>query len=242
MQCWASCLSNCGEGISREHYISDGIFDGVTVTTYGLPWFRQETVTIGLKTAVAKILCGRHNNALSDFDGEAAKLSKFLPNVLARDFDAQGHLLLRGTYLEKWALKTFLNLGYLGALDREQPNPLQPPESLVRYVYLNTPIAEGIGLYFVSSEINDRNYEAGVSWCSVRSRANPNQVCGMTLKFYGLRFVVSISPKLANEMIAGMGEVNDLNYSQEHISYRPTTIVLNSDTTNVKTIELQWDA
>ena len=83
LDCWASTLQDCARGKSREHYISDGIFDGESVTAVGLPWCRHEPITIGMKSAVARILCGKHNSDLSEFDAEAAKLSRFLvTNVL----------------------------------------------------------------------------------------------------------------------------------------------------------------
>lgn len=162
MNCWASSLGDCGEGVSREHYVSNGIFDSESITAFGLPWCRDKPVTIGLKSAVAKILCGKHNSALSMFDGEAVKLSQFLEtNVLEQPL-IESTIHLQGTFLEKWALKTFLNLGYLAALHREQPGRLNPPEELIRYIFRNTPITEGVGLYFITDTINNDSYGTGL--------------------------------------------------------------------------------
>src|SRR3954469_10804919 len=103
MECWASCLGDCGEGASREHYISEGVFDGELITAFGLPWCSDHPATIGLGSAVAKILCRKHNSALSDFDGEAAKLSRFLfANIIERPLD-EGNVRIQGVRLEKWA-------------------------------------------------------------------------------------------------------------------------------------------
>ena len=135
MTCWALSLGDCANGLSREHYISDGIFDDVFLTVVGLPWCRHEPRKIALKSAVAKILCEKHNSALSPFDSEAANLSKFLVSHVYRQPLVDSSVKLQGKLLEKWALKTFLNLGYLRALHREQRNAINPPESLVRYVF-----------------------------------------------------------------------------------------------------------
>ena len=62
------CLGNCGGGWTREHYISDGIFDGEMVTAFGLHWCKDKPMQIALRTGVSKILCKTHNEALSPYD------------------------------------------------------------------------------------------------------------------------------------------------------------------------------
>src|ERR1051325_5267075 len=144
MECWASILGDCGEGQSGEHYISDGIFDGEAITVRGFPWCR-EPLKMGIGSARSKILCSKHNWALSPFDGEAAKLSKFILENLHLQPLAARRKCMNGIFLEKWALKTFFNLGYLrGFHGGEQPNRFNPPEGLVRYLYCNEPIADGV--------------------------------------------------------------------------------------------------
>lgn len=226
--------------MSREHYISDGIFDGTSVTTYGLPWFGDSPRTIGLKSAVAKILCGKHNSALSKFDSEASKLSRFLTRSVLDQPIVEHTITLRGVLLEKWALKTFLNLGYLGALHREQPNEINPPESLVHHIFHDDPIAEGIGLYFVSGKIANEGFEAGLSWNVIQNRDEMHQVFGMAMVFYGVRFVVSIAPIRAEEKIAQVGVVNGFDYSAAKVLYRVPSIILQSNVAARKQIHLLW--
>jgi hypothetical protein len=38
MDCWAASLGNCKGKLSREHVISDGIFDRENVVAFGFPW------------------------------------------------------------------------------------------------------------------------------------------------------------------------------------------------------------
>lgn len=240
IDCWASVLRDCAEGTSREHYISDGIFDGQQVTAVGLSWCRHEPKTIGLQSAVAKILCGRHNSALSPFDKEAGKLSHFLQmNVLHQPL-IESAISLNGRLLEKWALKTFLNLGYIRGLHREQPNRLEPRPDLVRYIYENAPVADGVGLYFVPGTISNDDFARGVSWNVIQNPHRLEEIFGMVFRFFGVRFVVSISPVRAEEKIADLGEVNGFDFSTAQTTYRPPSIDLASSVAGHKTIYLEW--
>lgn len=238
--CWASVLRDCARGSSREHYISDGIFDGQQVTAIGLSWCRHVPMTIGLKSAVAKILCGKHNSALSPFDTEAGKLSRFLQtNILHHPLE-EGTISLNGSLLEKWALKTFLNLGYIRGLHREQPNRLEPRPDLVRYIYENAPIADGVGLYLVTGKVSNDDSARGVWWNVIQNPQRLEEIFGMVLQFFGVRLVVSISPSRAEEKIAHLGEVNGFDYSTAQIIYRPSNIILVSDIAGRKDIHLEW--
>ena len=244
VECWASILGDCGEGQSGEHYISDGIFDGATVTAVGLPWCRDKPRTIGMRRAVANILCGRHNWALSPFDAEAAKLSAFLrENIHKQPLDA-ATVRLNGVLIEKWALKTFLNLGYIRGLSRVQSNRIDPRTDLVRYLYRNEPVADGVGLYFITGAVSsDMNTTTGLWWNSIDNRdlnEPTTKVFGMTFTFFGVRFVVNIAPIRAEEKIAAMGRVNDFDFSTASVSYRPPGFTMRSGTAGEKRIEFKW--
>ena len=238
--CWASTLKDCARGASGEHYISDGIFDGESVTAVGLSWCRDKPVTIGLKSAVAKILCGKHNSALSEFDAEAAKLSRFLVTDVLDQPLTESAITLQGRFLEKWALKTFFNLGYIRGLHREQLNRLKPPLEIVRYIFHNAPVADGIGLYFVTGKIANEEYGTGLWWNVIQNPQRLNEIFGMAFTFFGIRFVLSIPPIRAEEKIGLLGEVNGFDYSTAKIVYRSSKIILKSTSAGLKQINLEW--
>lgn len=240
MDCWASLLGDCARGASREHYISDGIFDSQQVTVVGLPWCRQEPMTIGLQRAVEKILCGKHNSALSAFDAEAGKLSRFLQTNVLHTPLAESTISLKGRLLEKWALKTFLNLGYIRGLHREQPNRLEPRSDLVRYIFENAPVADGVGLYLVAGKISNDDYARGLWWNVIQNPERLEEIFGVVFTFFGVRFVVSIPPNRAEEKIARLGQVNGFDYSTAQTTYRPSNIVLASSMAGRKEIQLEW--
>jgi hypothetical protein len=110
--CYLRSTKNCSQKISREHYVSEAIFeefDGLEVS--GAPWLAPgERRRIGIGSATANILCTRHNSALSPLDTEAARFFRTLRNVgadivrktLSRRNQAH---IFSGATLELWTLK-----------------------------------------------------------------------------------------------------------------------------------------
>lgn len=109
--CYMSPTNNCSEVISREHYISNAIlslFPSLTIS--GMPWLKGETKILTPKAVTAKILCERHNNALSPID--TFGLRAFNAFIGALDYAAgqerpgrAKHFLISGEGLELWMIK-----------------------------------------------------------------------------------------------------------------------------------------
>jgi hypothetical protein len=234
MECWASILGNCAGGKSREHFISDGIFDGESITAFGLPWCKDKPVSIGIPRAVAKILCKRHNETLSPYDHEAAKLSRFVAKNLIDDPMANATITLDGHLLELWSLKTLVNIGYVGGLDPHTHRRLRPTDELVEFIFRKRPVTEGVGLYFISGAIDNEDYQSGLSWNVINDSAAGN-VLGMSFAFCRVRFVVSIVAGRAQSKIAAMATVNAAD-----VHYRPPNIVMASSNAGRKVIRLAW--
>ena len=120
--CWANRLGNCGGGNSKEHIISRGIFSGPAVRVYGLPWCKGEK-EIGIDSLTGKMLCITHNNALSHIDDEGIRAFKIfqemsrLTEVRKKMRPRPWHIAkyrLDGSKVERWFLKTLINLCYPG--------------------------------------------------------------------------------------------------------------------------------
>lgn len=240
MECWAFCLGNCGGGSSREHYISDGILDGRVVNAFGLEWCKDAPKSIGIANATAKILCKTHNEALSEFDAEAAKLSRFLTANVWDDPLKSDTVTLSGVLLEKWALKTCVNLGFIGVLDPEMHTRVMPDETLVRAVFCPGSPPVGMGLYFLHGKISNEDYQIGLSWKAIRNRPSENRVVGMAFVLNGFRFVVSLVPVRAEPLLLKMGVIDGFDYALAKIDYRPRNIRLRSETAGQKIIHLTW--
>ncbi len=240
MECWASFLGDCSGSISREHYISDSIFDGEAVTAFGLSWCKSSPVEISLRSAVAKILCRHHNQSLSPFDAEASSLSRFLSEHVQDRPLEPAELRVNGRKLEKWALKTFVNLGYLGALDPVEHVRVQPDGLIVRHIFQNASLPSGIGLYFVAGALSNADFRIGLSWNGIRNLSAGGTIAGMTFTLNEIRFVINTVPGAAEGRLSKMGVVNGVDYSHSKIAYRPTNIVLRSATAGEKIVTIDW--
>ena len=111
--CYLRGTCDCSEQISREHYISRGVLEqlGSMLRISGVPWLRSgQTLETTVENLTAKILCRRHNAAVSPLDDEAAHFFSTLTDML---LDLSRKTLSRrpifhlvgGEALELWMLK-----------------------------------------------------------------------------------------------------------------------------------------
>jgi hypothetical protein len=79
-RCYLSDTQDCSEEISQEHYVSRSVLEqiGPKVKVAGMLWLDDDqTLETNVDNLAAKILCKRHNEALSPLDQEAAFFSLF---------------------------------------------------------------------------------------------------------------------------------------------------------------------
>ncbi|UVT31530.1 hypothetical protein SEA_MASK_3 [Mycobacterium phage Mask] len=81
--CYGRASKDCSEDLTREHYISDDLlesisWDGKAVLVRGAAWQPSgERKTVGVNSLSSRILCGRHNRALSPLDALAANFFRY---------------------------------------------------------------------------------------------------------------------------------------------------------------------
>lgn len=126
-KCYLRATSNCGDNISKEHYISRSVLSSVeeagTQKIAGMPWQTPETFRIlPTDSLVAKVLCERHNAALSPLDAEAGRFIRTIGGY-DRDFHEKPYhteiTLCCGEELEKWMLKTVCGMVAAQAVARD---------------------------------------------------------------------------------------------------------------------------
>jgi hypothetical protein len=110
---------DCSKNISREHYVSRGLINRPGLKIRGLPWQTDLVQHASADALTSKILCLRHNNALSPLDQEAQRA--FLAIETAQSHATKVSLarkrfsaILSGDALELWALKTIIGLQATG--------------------------------------------------------------------------------------------------------------------------------
>jgi hypothetical protein len=124
LNCWAASLGDCGQKISKEHLVSQCLFDSDEIMVQGFQWCLTEPKSIGLTNFVAKILCKKHNNDLCELDSaaleafnvfrESIRLNNVRGKIEKPSLWNVKYLAIDGPRLERWFLKTLINLGVVG--------------------------------------------------------------------------------------------------------------------------------
>lgn len=122
-KCYARELGDCSETITREHYISENILKLLNVTEVaGAAWHADpdELVPASPRWLASKMLCDRHNSALSPLDSEAGR---FIDTLLRFDHALRDSappvttedVTCNGADIERWMLKVLVGMAYGGA-------------------------------------------------------------------------------------------------------------------------------
>lgn len=119
--CWASTLGDCRGKLSREHYVSACLFPSGKAIVKGFSWCAEEPKTIGLQSLTRNILCERHNSGLSELDSamlaffetlrESDRLIGLRTKLCQKTWNIH-HFQVNGNLLERWFLKTLINLNF----------------------------------------------------------------------------------------------------------------------------------
>jgi hypothetical protein len=159
--CWAYLLGDCAAKITREHVVSQCLFETNQVMVQGFTWCRDEPKCIGLSNLVAKILCKHHNSNLSDLDEaaldafnvfrEAIRLTQVREKLKrpATRWNLK-RMTIDGPRLERWFLKTLINLTFGGEWPIGLGNKGEPSQELVEIAFGQRQFRNGGGLYLAA--------------------------------------------------------------------------------------------
>ena len=190
--CWAASIGGCSGKISGEHVISHSILRAALEFDRRLSLLH---ITIkrtlreqSIKSATVNRLCVRHNSQLSNLDAEALRFFRAMlraidPKQPRETFESSIPREERfdGRLLERWALKTFLNMCFHRGFtnDPESKGIIDlVNETLVNAVFQGTPLYGGQGIYLIGRPLPrgvDRSsaYADEVSDEAVGSRPDP---------------------------------------------------------------------
>lgn len=119
--CWAACLGDCREHLTREHLISASLFPNAkSIFVQGFPWCANEQKEVGLANLTSNILCKHHNNSLSPLDtaaGHAFNNFEVISKLISEANQNNGRFKIKESHvnallLERWLLKTLINVCY----------------------------------------------------------------------------------------------------------------------------------
>jgi hypothetical protein len=233
--CYLAGGANCSVGLSAEHYFSRALLQIIgesTVFIAGTPWVPPGTTrAVGISSLTAKILCGRHNSALSVLDQSATKLFQSLQTIMddinLRSLSRRDrYYFFSGEELELWMLKVLCGTFY-------SKNAASQRISLFADHSLDSEVVRGAfeagrwpqrcGLYLnAGMNLGTLRYNA-LSFTCLTSVAD-KKVTGCRVGFAGIEFDLFIDP---TAVIA------------EAPSYRPSYLVFD-DSRKRHIVKLTW--
>jgi hypothetical protein len=159
--CWAACLGDCSEKMSREHPISRSMFEGDEILVQGYPWCRETPQKTSVANLTRKVLCRKHNSDLSDIDKAGGDARKSFSQAV-RSSAFHGALptvggchtaFLDGFKFERWCLKALISLSFQGErpIGKNASGPGQVDEEIVRLAFGQSKFHSGSGLYSIGS-------------------------------------------------------------------------------------------
>ena len=193
-RCYAKELRDCGNKISREHYVSASILnylnaeDGLAVK--GFPWASSQFVRISPNALASKILCDRHNSVLSPLDSIADQLFRAFDE---RDVVGDGRSLLcifNGNDIERWLLKILCGLVTSRVIAPEFLADLSIPDYWLRVLFMGAQLPDGQGLYVCKSK---GHHFSGPTGLAIRVILGGGKLTGVGVTICGYELILSMN-------------------------------------------------
>ncbi|MEP7362528.1 MAG: hypothetical protein ABI972_04670 [Acidobacteriota bacterium] len=218
--CWAKCLGNCSTKGSREHIVSKALFLGDSIQVQGFAWCKEKPKAVGLASLTAKILCEYHNNSLSPVDVAGAQAFDALRKIRTLENTRDKlkpqiwnikRFTLQGAPLERWFLKTLINLSFGSAypIGRRSVEPGEPSCDLVETALGLRQFEGKAGLYSVVRTGMSCNSTDRVGFTPLIK--DLHHIEGGIFIFRGLMFLLSLEPDGPPQPLTG------IHFDGEHI-------------------------
>jgi hypothetical protein len=248
MHCWGASLGGCSDKISREHLVSESLFTSDTVRVQGFPWCK-EAKEIGISGLTAKILCVKHNNDLSPIDSAGAhgfatfREIRRLANVrqkLKPGPRTVKRYRIDGLGLERWFLKTLINLCYDGEypIGRSSQIAGKSSEELVRIAYSLDSFKGRAGLYFMAQVGMKIDSTDTVSFSPLIQKDGLRIESGM-FSFRGQGFVLALEPEGPPQPLHGV-MLNGENLGIAQLNFHNTKIFIKEGKYLSQELTIDW--
>lgn len=214
--CWAESLGDCSDKITQEHIISGGMFPDQNLLVKGFDWCMDDFKEVSPNSLVKKVLCKHHNSLLSEVDQFGINaMTVFRQEVVikkARSAMPQIRWTVKtfqinGSGLERWCLKTLLNVAAGGdrKIGTNDGAPGKPSAHLVRIVFGIEKFNPRAGLYGVAQVGKQHNLIDGfrlLPYVDIQ-----NTLVGGLFAIHGYQFLLYLPESGLSESI----EIPDFN-------------------------------
>lgn len=192
--CYASQLKDCGRKRSREHYISESLLHHLNqnsdLRVEGLPWTQGKSKRISPNALTAKILCERHNAALSPLDGMAVHFFKAFDEEGAQGSGRQLLHLFNGHDIERWLLKVLCGITYSKNLLFDSDTDTTIPEYWLEILFGREQLPKHQGLYICKSSGHRFEGPQGLKFRAITGRG---RLTGIGAVVCGYEMILSMS-------------------------------------------------
>lgn len=193
-QCYAGLLADCGSRLSREHYISESLLRHLNRTNdlrvSGLPWLEDKEKVLPPGALVSRILCERHNAALSPLDAIAVRLFQAFDETRAGGSGQQLLYLFSGHDIERWLLKILCGMAYSKNLTLETEVDFSIPKYWLDVLFGYAEFPDHQGLYVCKS--SGHRFE-GPHGLALRAISGRGRLTGIGLWVCGYELILSMS-------------------------------------------------
>jgi hypothetical protein len=191
--CYAAVLNDCSPHLSREHYVTKSLLDYLnkdgSLLVSGFPWMNGQTKNLPPDALAAKVLCERHNSALSPLDDIAVRLFQAFDE---RGVVGSGRLVLRvfsGHDLERWLLKVLCGLAQKKNLQTDDVCDMSIQRHWLEILFGYSDFPKDIGLYVCVTKGHLMQSDFDLT---IRALTRRHILTGIVLTVYGYEIVLSM--------------------------------------------------
>ncbi len=238
-RCWANSLGGC-DTMSGEHIFSDALFTrpcSCPMVTDGVKRIRRGEPTPNAEKA--NILCRHHNSTLTELDQLAGKIANF--QARANDEHFEDTLYVEGELLERWLLKTVVNVAAAGWA---APRKWHPSPEIVAAIFGHTPVPNGVGLFSVDGVDRNLRPQGGVSFTPILlNQSTGPQLLGAYVTVHGMPLFAALDTELVAALESSATPSLSRQFSDDglrHI-YRPGAIIMSRKRGRPAIIGLSWN-
>lgn len=249
-KCWANKYSSCNGKLSREHYISQSIFEQQLIYVSGFSWCKGEEKEVSIANLTKKVLCEHHNNRLSKVDDAGINairvFEQLIPQTYRKTQTPPDSPIIDGLNFERWLLKTAINLTYqcdmhIGVCMTDSI-PGEPAPYLLQVVFGDLPFTHKMGLYALCYETLEKFRVGSISFTPIHK---DNCIGGFVFHIRGFDFFLSLYPGHAPPRLNEIGIGQD-GKIERHIAnalpiYRKDVISVFNENRERFDVQFKWN-
>jgi hypothetical protein len=190
--CYARDLHDCDEKLSREHYMSEAVLRYLDarggLRASGFPWQRgSEPQQLPPDAFASRMLCTRHNSALSNLDAMALRLLAACDEPAG--FRGAFLHLFSGHDIERWLLKVLCGMAVSKNLALDTGDAAVPTE-WIEMLFDQREFRDQQGLYVCREPGHSVTAPQGVS---IRAISNAAGISGVGVQLCSYEIVLSMT-------------------------------------------------